>query len=261
MRRARRHAELSEVHDLARKGYSQHAIARHTGRHRRTIRSWLAQEIPTLSAETREIAARVATGGADSVLRRRRWTPARQARLQELAQAGLSHSAIARITGLHRVTVARWLVAEPGSGPSELPPEETRDADSGAFEVSTTSAEEPMAEETAADEEVAAPPAPPWSSWAQVWQVREALKEHRGLLLRRPDHLTAAQQETIDRLVAGPLGHLVGVARRFLVEWYALWRAADGQRRPLWRHRSAMKPGAPTRPIGRCRHCARCKTS
>jgi hypothetical protein len=61
--------------------------------------------------------------------------------------------------------------------------------------------------------------------------VREALKEHRGLLLRRPDHLSTEQQDTIDALIAGPAGDPVGVARRFLVEWYALWRTEEGQRR------------------------------
>ena len=63
--------------------------------------------------------------------------------------------------------------------------------------------------------------------------MREALKEHRGLLLRRPDHLTAEQQDTLNALVAGPLGDLVGVARRFLLEWYALWRTEEGHRRLL----------------------------
>ena len=77
-----------------------------------------------------------------------------------------------------------------------------------------------------------APPAP-WTSWAQVWQVREALTEHRGLLLRRPDHLSGEHQGTVNVLVDGPLADLVGVARRFLLDWYALWREDNGQRRPL----------------------------
>jgi hypothetical protein len=219
----------------------------------------LAQEIPTLSQETQEIAARVAKGGDDTVLRRRRWTPQRHARLQDLARAGLSHSAIARITGLHRVTVSRWLTGEPTSGPTGSADQDRRDAGVAARGEQATPAEhQPAGAAVAADEELAAPPPAPWTSWAQVWQVREALKEHRGLLLRRPDHLTAEQQDTINRLVAGPLGDLVGVARRFLLEWYALWRTEDGHRRPLleaqeryesWRTNPAYQAQPPLRKV------------
>ena len=113
LRRARRHADLREAHDLARQGLSHRAIARLTGRHRRTIRAWLVQPLPVLSAETEQIAARARVDGGDTLLRRRRLTPARLARVQGLAHEGLSHSAIARITGLHRVTVSRWLKLEP----------------------------------------------------------------------------------------------------------------------------------------------------
>ncbi len=31
-------------------------------------------------------------------------------------------------------------------------------------------------------------------------------------------------------LETGPLADLVGVARRFLLDWYALWRIEDGGR-------------------------------
>jgi len=232
LRRARRHAELTDVHNLARQGYSQYAIARHTGRDRRTIRSWLAQEIPPLPPETQEIAAQVAAGGDDTVLRRRRWTPERQARLQELAREGLSHAAIARITGLHRVTVARWLKAAP---PASVSPA-THDAcepDGRAALENTRSVEDHTTVGALATEDAVALPPAPWTSWEQVWHVREALKEHRWLLLRRPDHLTTEQQRTVNALVSGPVGDLVGVARRFLLDWYALWRTEEGQRRPL----------------------------
>lgn len=83
------------------------------------------------------------------------------------------------------------------------------------------------------DDLVVAPPPDPWTSWAQVWEVREALRARRWLFLRRPDHLTTEQQETIHALMTGPVGDQVGVARRFLVEWYALWRTEAGQRRSL----------------------------
>jgi len=50
---------------------------------------------------------------------------------------------------------------------------------------------------------------------------------------QRPDHPTTEQQATIDTLVTGPLGDVVGRARRFVLEWYALWRTEEGQRRLL----------------------------
>jgi transposase len=269
LRRARRHAELTEVHALARQGYSQHAIARHTGRNRRTIRRWLSQEIPALSEETREIAARVALDGTDSVLRRRRWTPARHARVQDLAREGLSHSAIARITGLHRVTVSRWLKAAPPTAPQgtadqgdpnpDPAPDPHIPGDLMALESIWRAENDTMAAVLATDDShpVALPPAP-WTRWEQVWHVREALKEHRWLLLRRPAHLTAEQQDTITALVGGPAGDLVGVARRFLLEWYALFRTEQGQRRPLaeaqdryerWRTDPAYQALAPLRKV------------
>jgi 2,4-dienoyl-CoA reductase-like NADH-dependent reductase (Old Yellow Enzyme family) len=91
----------------------------------------------------------------------------------------------------------------------------------------------PAEDTLAAGPDPATFPTAPWTSWAQVWQVREALKEHRGLLLSRQDHLSEKQQDTITLLVDGPLADLVGVARRFLPDCYAIWRAEDGQRRPL----------------------------
>jgi len=227
LRRARRAAELQEVQDLARQGYSQNAIARLTWRNRRTVRSWSTQEVPVLSDETAAIAARVALDGEDAVLRRRRLTPERQARVQDLARQGLSHAAIARITGLHRVTVARWLTLAPAA------------AQTGAHDLDDRlSAVPPLAAEGStemarAPEEVQTAPPAPWASWALVWQVREALKEHRWLLLRRPDHLSHEQEDIVHTLVTGPLADLLGVARRFLLDWYALWRTDDGHRRPL----------------------------
>ena len=233
LRRARRHKELTEVHALARRGYTQRAIAAHTGHNRRTIRLWLAQEIPDLSAQTQEIAARLADG-ADLPLRRRRRTPERQARVRALREEGLSHAAIARITGLHRVTVSQWLTTELPSTPQREGDHETDGARGGVLRETASDAEEHTEAEALVAGEAAwsAPPAP-WSSWEQVHQVRAALKEHRWLLLRRPDHLTTEQQQVMDALITGPAGDLVGVARRFLLAWYTLWRTDQGQRRPL----------------------------
>jgi hypothetical protein len=49
--------------------------------------------------------------------------------------------------------------------------------------------------------------------------------------LRRPDHLTSDAQTQIERLLAGPVGDQVGVARAFLLDWYAIWWDERGQRR------------------------------
>jgi hypothetical protein len=166
--------------------------------------------------------------GGDTLLRRRRLTPARLARVQGLAHEGLSHSAIARITGLHRVTVSRWLKTEPADVAMLAP-----DLDGVPSLEDARPIEDPTATALAAEAVQAVPPPAPWTSWAEVAEVREALKEHRGLLLRRPDHLSREQQGTVTLLVTGPLADLVGVARRFLLDWYALWRTENGQRRPL----------------------------
>ena len=68
-----------------------------------------------------------------------------------------------RKVGVHRVTVKLWL--------QQAPPIE---------------AEEPML--TQPDIEQALPPAP-WTDWDEVRQIREALQEHRFLLLHRPENL------------------------------------------------------------------------
>lgn len=64
-------------------------------------------------------------------------------------------------------------------------------------------------------------------------QVREALQAHRYLLLRRREHLTPEQQDHVEALLASPLGPTLALARAFLLDWYAIWRTDDGQRRPL----------------------------
>ncbi len=74
-----------------------------------------------------------------------------------------------------------------------------------------------------------APPVPvvppaPWTSWEEVRQVWEALKEQRGLLLRRPDHLNSRQQAQVEALLASPVGPTLTVARDFLTDWYTLYR-------------------------------------
>ncbi len=68
----------------------------------------------------------------------------------------------------------------------------------------------------------------PWTNWDEVRQVREALQEHRFLLLRRPEHLNVDQQAHVAALLASPLGSQLQVARDFLEGWYGLWRDEHG---------------------------------
>ena len=214
---------------LARQGLSHRAIARLTGRHRRTIRAWLLQELPVLSAETEQIAARARVDGDDALLRRRRLTPARLARVQGLAHEGLSHSAIARITGLHRVTVSRWLKTEPADVAIMAP-----DLD-----------DVPSIDGCSSSERI--PPRRPW----RLRRCRRCHRQPPGPVGRRSRRCAKPSRNTVDSCSAVRIisvrsnkapsrcssqdrwRSLVGVARRFLLDWYALWRTENGQRRPL----------------------------
>ena len=77
-----------------------------------------------------------------------------------------------------------------------------------------------------------APPPAPWQDWDQVRQVREALREHRFLLMRRPEHLSADQQALVADLLASPPAE-VKTARTFLLDWYAVWKDHQGNRRSV----------------------------
>ena len=76
------------------------------------------------------------------------------------------------------------------------------------------------------------PPPAPWQDWDQVRQVREALREHRFLLMRRPEHLSAEQQALVADLLASPPAE-VNTARTFLLDWYAVWKDDQGHRRSV----------------------------
>lgn len=205
-RQLQRHTHISQVHELAQQGLSQRAIARQTGHHRRTIKLWLEQSIPELPAdmpgELSEYAA---------------IPPQRQRRLQrqqlrqqvhKLASEGRSYSAIARQVGIHRITVKRWLQQQP------LPTEEVN----------------PLDQDTKVE---SLPPPKPWSDWEEVRQVREALQEHRVLLLRHPKNLAVDEQAQVDALLNSTMGGELQVARSFLVDWYQLWCDETGQRPSL----------------------------
>ena len=204
-RQARRQAEITYVHELAQQGLSQRAIARQTGHHRETIKRWLQEPIPPLPEDMPTDLTEVASLPAP--LQRKQQKQKLKRQVHALAQEGLSHSAIARRVGIHRITVKSWLE-------QDLPSEPT----------------EPVSPE----EKVDMPPPPaPWSSWDEVRQIREALQEHRFLLLHRPENLTSDEQEQIDALFTSPIGEQLQIVRSFLVDWYQLWLDDHGQRRTL----------------------------
>lgn len=204
-RQGQRHAEIAHVHELAAQGLSQRAIARQTGHHRETIKRWLREPIPSLPEDMSTDLPEVASFPAP--YQRKQQKRELKGQVHALAQDGLSHSAIARRVGIHRVTVKSWLGQDP---PSE-PPESTSSAEN---------AEMP-------------PPPAPWSSWDEVRQIREALQEHRFLFLHRPENLTSEEQGQVDSLLASPIGEELQVVRSFLVDWYRLWTDDRGQRRTL----------------------------
>ena len=124
----------------------------------------------------------------------------------ELAQQHLSYSEIGRRAGAHRVTIKKWL-QEP------VPPEP-----------------EPVVLSVPVVPEPPLLPVP-GTSWRQVKQVWEALKEHRFLLLRRPEHLNEQKQTQVTALLASPVGPELQVGRACLVDWYRICKDEAGQRR------------------------------
>lgn len=147
-----------------------------------------------------------ATGAAAERWRRRAATRrAAIARVQALRGAGWSLSAIARHVGVTRRTARAWAqCAAPGA---------------------------PEAAAPAGPPAPLAPPPAPWASWDQVQQLRAALTTGRALLLRRPDHLAAEERDRLQMLLASPIGAELRLARRFLEDWYGLWRDEHGRRR------------------------------
>jgi transposase len=209
-RKARRQAQIDHVHGLARKGLSQRAIARETGHHRSTVKRWLEQaesteavctlpELPEEEPSTR--AGRHAIG--------RQAKKAKRTQAHALRKEGLSYSEIARRLGIHRVTISKWLQQDPPAS-KEVPPESSASSD---FQPP--------------------PPPVPWKSWDEVRQVREVLKEHRFLMLRRPERLSDNEQEHVEMLLNSAAGSQLRIARSFLVDWYRLWTDEEGQRRSL----------------------------
>jgi transposase len=215
LRQATRQAGIAQVHALARQGQSQRAIARQLGLHRRTVKVWLALD-PATEVPTDLVHNWHERQLPHAASMRRKVRQAKQTQVRVLAEQGHSYSAIAHQVGIHRVTVSKWLnhprADEQAHSPTESP---TRPPDAGLVGV-------PVIQ-----------PPPPWQQWDDVRRVREDLQEHRYLLLRRPNHLTAEQQAQIDTLLTSSVGPHLQVARRFIEEWYLLWHDGDGQHRTL----------------------------
>jgi len=198
---------MAEVHALAQGGFSQRAIARQLGLHRRTVKAWLAQEPPATVAANRMPNWYAYRLPAVDTLRQHHRQALHQ-QVQTLAQQGLSYSAIARQAGIHRVTVSAWLKAAPKL--THTPASGGGSADAAA-----------------------APPPAPWHSWDEVRQIREAVQKYRFLLLRRPEHLTGEEQAHITTLLECPIGSDLRVICAFLEEWYRLWTDEQQQRRTV----------------------------
>src|SRR5205823_14823238 len=135
----------------------------------------------------------------------------------------------ARTVGVHRATVATWLDPQAAARRASDSAAGVAEGDTGGasgvelsgasgVELSGASGVElsgaarlpaPVDEPSPAP----APPPAPWACWDQVHQVRELLKAQRGVLLRRPEHLNADQQEILRALLTSPVGPDLTVAR------------------------------------------------
>lgn len=192
--------------------------------------------------------------------------------VHELADQGLSQRAIARQTGHHRETIARWLVLPVPEVPEGMPESlselagltlpQQRQARKrqlrervhalraqglsyseiarrvGLHRVTVARSLQHAVSLTeqenaeASAPEVTAPPAP-WSSWDEVHQVRETLGQHRFLFIRCPERLSEDEEQVVETLLSSPVGAALQVARSFLIDWYRLWKDASGTRRTL----------------------------
>jgi len=205
-RQAQRREQIAQVHELAEQGLSQRAISRQAGYNRKTVKRWLQQPVPALPegmpAELYELASLPAP-----IQRKERRQELKQ-RTRALRQQGRSYSAIAAEVGVHRVTVKKWLEAEP------------RSTEAAAIVLSTPAAG------------LIQPPKG-WSSWENVRQVREALQEYRFLFVHRAENLDQEEQNTVDGLLASPVGPQLETVRSFVEDWYSLWTDDKSQRRSL----------------------------
>ncbi len=201
-RRLQRHHRINHIHQLGEQGLSLRAMARQTGHHRRTIRGWLQQPIPPLPDN---MPADIAEAEIVWPEKQQRLID-NQRRLQlvhQLAAQGHNHSAIGRMVNIHRVTIKKWLQ-------QPLLSTETEKVDSDNFK-------EPIPEG--------------WESVEEVTRIRELLRQHRFLLIRRLDRLSEEEKEVVDELLTSSIGNQLQIAHAFVQDWYRIWWEGDGIRK------------------------------
>ncbi|MCB9672598.1 MAG: hypothetical protein H6734_24185 [Alphaproteobacteria bacterium] len=153
----------------------------------------------------------------------------RIALVRQLRADGLSIKAIVQATGHSRNAVRAWLrgtVQMPTELP-ELSPQEVAAA--------LSAGEEPV---------VPSSPPEPWTSWAEVGDVKKTLEGMRHTLLRRRADLTPPQLQQWERLFDSPMGETLKAAHEFMQPWYGIWRDKEGHRRDpgeAWRRYEALR--------------------
>jgi len=166
--------------------------------------------LPSLLGRFRETPPEAEQHDADS--ERYRWRLARRtagiAEAHALHQHISSARAIGRQLGVNHGTIRKWLKLTP--------------PDPAVIANLTPAAElAPPIE----------PPPPPWRDWEEVRRMREDLRLHRTLFLHQTENLTLEERQTLDALLAGPVGSELRVARTFLETWFDIWKDDKGQRR------------------------------
>jgi transposase len=231
MRRKVREAGIAQVHLLAQQGLSQRAIARQLGLHRVTVKEWL-QLLPPNEVNDGFSQVWHDRSVPDAADLRRAAHQAKRRRVLELREQGLTYSAIAREIGLHRVTVKQWLLNRATASTNlEVTPDGAAESNSLGHNPAPSSDANSQPLENMLAGNATTPP-PPWQNWDQVRQVREALREHRFLLMRRPEHLDPNQQAIVADLLTSPSSGL-NTARMFLLDWYTVWKDDTGHRRNI----------------------------
>jgi hypothetical protein len=189
------------------------------------------------------------------------------AKVQRLRREGCSIRGIVRQIGISRNTVRSWLREnQPALAAQNASP--TGGDDTGIAHANASSA--PVSEQTSASDllpvsvqmrgtgiEVETPPAP-WSSWDEVREFSQTLLADRFMLVSRSEHLTQEEQGRLDTILHHPAAEKLCVARRFVIEWYEMFRDEQGNRRSpeealarylAWEVRSEYQALAPLRRV------------
>ncbi|RYG85417.1 hypothetical protein EON77_05615 [bacterium] len=137
---------------------------------------------------------------------------ARIALVLRLGREGKTIRHIVRQTGHARNTVRSWLRGT-------VVPHQMRDAADAAITRLPRLTEAPFD----------LPPG--WRDWAQVLDVRQALRASRYLALARATNLSDSERTTLDVVLNAPCAEPLRLAHGFAQSWYAIWRDEAGRRR------------------------------